>query len=203
MKDTQPRQTAEHRGQWREQWTMERVTCEIAAFLARHEIVGRFPTEAEWLTLDPTPRYDLLNQFYRRGGRKTFGPLLGLSDVPVTIPNPYMQPGALIPAIRAFAEEQHLTRMPTLRELRAAGRSDLHHAVTHSGGVRHIAEQAGLPWVHQQQRNGTPTRRPRPRLTHLEMWMVPPADFQYGGGRSRWSPDPRMNAEACPCMRVR
>jgi hypothetical protein len=165
--------------------TLEQTTREIADFLARHKIVGRFPTEQEWLTLDPTPRRDLINQFYRRGGRRTFGPLLGLPETPATAPNPYMHtPDALGDALRAFAEEHRLSRMPTLRELREAGRSDLHHAITHSGGVRRIAEQAGLSWVHHQHRGREkPAKPPRTRLTHLEMWMVPPADYQYGGGR--------------------
>ncbi len=113
------------------------------AFIAAHGEPGVMPTKA---TLTAAGRSDLENAILRAGGQYITAQRLGLRPADTRRPHNQRADFAnLERALRAFVEESgRPQRMPTLAELIAAGRFDLHYAVQRNGRVRAVAERVGL-----------------------------------------------------------
>ncbi len=105
------------------------IDREVLAFIAAHGEPGVMPKKA---TLTAAGRRDLENAISRGGGQ-------------YVTPNHWADFANLERELRDFVEKPgRPQRMPTLGELIAAGRFDLHYAVQRNGGVRTVAERLGV-----------------------------------------------------------
>jgi ribosomal protein L13E len=118
------------------------IDRELLAFIAAHGEPGVMPTEA---SLTAAGRGDLANAISRAGGQYATAQRLGLRPADTRrAPNQWADFANLERELRAFVEEPgRPQRMPTLAELIAAGRFDLHYAVQRNGGVLVVAERLG------------------------------------------------------------
>jgi hypothetical protein len=118
------------------------IDRELLAFIAAHGEPGVMPKKA---TLTAAGHGNLENAISRAGGQHAVAQRLGLRLADTRRPtNQWADFDNLERELRAFVEEPgRPQRMPSLRELIAAGRFDLHYAVQRHGGVRMVAERLG------------------------------------------------------------
>jgi hypothetical protein len=118
------------------------IDRELLAFIAAHGEPGVMPKKA---TLTAAGRGDLENAISRAGGQYATAQRLGLRLADTRRPqNHWADFAELERELHAFLEEPgRPQRMPTLAELIAAGRFDLHYAVQRHGGVLAVAERLG------------------------------------------------------------
>lgn len=136
-----------HRGQRRPRgyWSNPaNVDRELLAFVAERGQPGVMPTQS---ALAAAGRDDLANAIARAGGQYATARRLGLRAADTRrAPNYWTDFASLERELRAFVTEPgRLQRMPTLGELLAAGRFDLHYAVQRHGGFRAVAARLGWP----------------------------------------------------------
>jgi hypothetical protein len=114
----------------------------VLAFIAAYGEAGVMPTKA---TLTAAGRGDLENAISRAGGQHAVAQRLGLRPADTRRPtNQWADFDNLERELRAFVDEPgRPQRMPSLDELIAAGRFDLHYAVQRYGGVRVVAARLG------------------------------------------------------------
>jgi hypothetical protein len=135
-----------HRGQrkthnyWKDPANIER---ELLAFIAEHGEPGVMPKKRE---MEQAGRLDLSLAITRSGGQRAVAQRLGLRPADSRrAPNQWADFANLERELRAFiAEPGRPLRMPTLHELVAAGRFDLHYAIQRHGGVGKIGKRLGL-----------------------------------------------------------
>jgi hypothetical protein len=118
------------------------IDRELLAFIAAHGEPGVMPKKA---TLTAAGRGDLENAISRAGGQYVTAQRLGLRPADTRRPhNQWADFAEMERELRAFVEEPgRPQRMPSLGELIAAGRFDLHYAVQRHGGVRMVAQRLG------------------------------------------------------------
>jgi hypothetical protein len=119
------------------------IDRELLAFIAAHSEPGVMPKKA---ALTAAGRSDLENAISRAGGQYATAQRLGLHPADTRRPHNHWADFAnLERELRAFLEEPGRPQgMPTLGELIAADRFDLHYAVQRHGGVRAVAERLGV-----------------------------------------------------------
>ncbi len=124
---------------WQDLATIDR---EVLDFIAAHGEPGVMPKKT---ALEAAGRGDLANAISRAGGHYAAAQRLGLRPADSRRAHDHWADFAnLERELRAFVEEpSRPQRMPTLAELIAAGRFDLHYAVQRNGGVRAVAERLG------------------------------------------------------------
>jgi hypothetical protein len=135
-----------HRGRhkphnyWRDP---ENVQRELLAFIAEHGEPGVMPKKRE---MEQAGRVDLSLAITRSGGQHAVAERLGLRPADSRrAPNQWADFANLERELRAFiAEPGRPPRLPTLRELVAAGRFDLHYAIQRHGGIGAIGRRLGL-----------------------------------------------------------
>jgi len=120
------------------------IDGELRAFIATHGEPGVMPKKQ---ALEAAGRGDLANAISRAGGQHATAQRLGLRPADTRrAPNHWADVAELERELQAFvAEPGRPQRMPSLRELIAARRFDLHYAVQRHGGVRAMAERLGWP----------------------------------------------------------
>ena len=125
------------------------IDRELLAFIAAHGEPGVMPTQS---ALVAAGRGDLANAIGRAGGLYATAQRLGLRPADTRrAPNHWADIAELERELRAFvAEPGRPQRMPSLRELIAARRFDLHYALQRHGGVRAMAERLGWPTASQR-----------------------------------------------------
>jgi hypothetical protein len=120
------------------------IDRELLAFIAAHGEPGVMPKKQ---ALEAAGRGDLANAIARAGGQYATAQRLGLRPADTRrAPNHWADIAELERELRAFVTEPgRPQRMPSLHELIAARRFDLHYAVQRHGGVRAMAERLGWP----------------------------------------------------------
>jgi ribosomal protein L13E len=120
------------------------IDSELLAFIAAHGEPGVMPKKK---ALEAAGRGDLVNAIARAGGQYATAQRLGLRPADTRrAHNHWADVAELDRELQAFvAEPSRSQRMPSLRELIAARRFDLHYAVQRHGGVSAMAERLGWP----------------------------------------------------------
>jgi hypothetical protein len=105
--------------------------------------------------MEQAGRVDLSLAITRSGGQHAVAERLGLRPADSRrAPNQWADFANLERELRAFiAEPGRPQRLPTLRELVAAGRFDLHYAIQRHGGIGAISRRLGMA-------TASPTRSP-------------------------------------------
>jgi hypothetical protein len=121
----------------------ENIQRELLAFIAEHGEPGVMPKKRE---MEQAGRIDLSLAVTRSGGQHVVAERLGLRPADSRrAPNQWADFATLERELGAFiAEPGRPQRMPTLVELIAAGRFDLHYAIQRHGGVSQISGRLGL-----------------------------------------------------------
>jgi hypothetical protein len=120
------------------------IDRQLLAFIAAHGEPGVMPKKK---ALKAAGRGDLANAIARAGGQYATAQRLGLRPADTRrAPNHWADVAELERELRAFVTEPgRPQRMPTLAELIAARRFDLHYALQRHGGVRAMAERLDWP----------------------------------------------------------
>jgi hypothetical protein len=126
---------------WQDPATIDR---ELLAFIAAHGEPGVMPKKK---ALEAAGRGDLANAISRADGLYATAQRLGLRPADTRrAHNHWADVADLDRELQAFvAEPSRSQRMPSLRELIAARRFDLHYAVQRHGDVRAMVERLGWP----------------------------------------------------------
>jgi hypothetical protein len=132
----------------------ENVQRELLAFIAEHGEPGVMPKKRE---MEQAGRVDLSLAVTRSGGQRVVAERLNLRPADSRrAPNQWADFANLERELRAFiAEPGRPPRMPTLVELIAAGRFDLHYAIQRHGGIGAISRWLGMT-------TASTTRSPKP-----------------------------------------